>query len=265
MNNLLFLGGDKRSITAYNTLKNLGYNVDSLGLFENDSGDFDNADVIILPVPSTRDKQNVFCPLTNKKIPLSEVEKNSGNRLVIGCGIKPQEQSVDILELDGYAYLNAVPTAEGAIAFAINNTPFTLWNANVLVVGNGRVAKVLIERLSGFRCNLTVSARKDRDFAILDTKGIPHINTSDVPKLANSYDIIFNTVDVKLFESFENLKSTVLIDLSTKGCLDFTLAESLGISAYKLPGIPGKTAPVTSGKILADTINTIINSSKNNG
>lgn len=265
MNNILFLGGDKRSVFAFNKLKNIGYNVDSLGLFKDDSGNIDFADTVVLPIPSTKDKENVFCPLTDKKIPLSEIQNNSENRLIISCGIKIGRHNIDVLELDSYSYLNAVPTAEGAIAFAINNTPFTLWNSKILIIGNGRVSKVLTDRLLGFNSKLTVSARNNNDFALLNTKGIEYIHTSEVSDLADRFDIIFNTIDVKLFENIKKLKSTLLIDLSTKGCIDFSLAESEGVSAYKLPGIPGKIAPVTSGKILADTINTIIKSNKNNG
>ncbi len=254
MKNILIIGGDKRSITAYNELKKQGFNVETKGLFNGDKGEVSDCDVILLPVPTSKDKKTVFCPLTDEIIPLSHIAKQAEKRLIISCGYNiPCENQVDILTLDGYAYLNAVPTAEGAIAFAIDKTPFTLWKANVLIIGFGRVAKILCSRLKAFGCNITVSARKDRDFSLLNALNTDYISTSDIGKKIQNYDIIFNTVDVKLFENTEILNGKYLIDLSTKGCLDFNAAGNTDINAFKLPGIPGKTSPETAGKILAMT------------
>ena len=254
MKNILIIGGDKRSITAYNELKKQGFNVETKGLFTGDKGEISDCDVILLPVPTSKDKKTVFCPLTDEIIPLSDIVKQAEKRLVISCGYDfSSENSVDILTLDGYSYLNAVPTAEGAIAFAIDKTPFTLWKANVLVTGFGRVSKILCSRLKAFGCNITVSARKDRDFSLLDALYTDYISTSDICGKIKNYDIIFNTLDVRLFENPEILKGKYLFDLSSKGCLDFNAPRSTDINAFKLPGIPGKTSPETAGKILAMT------------
>ena len=236
-----------------------GYTVDTLGLFENDIGNIKNADVVLLPVPTTRDKQNIFCPQTNKIIPLDILNEAKHDALILSCGYDTQKQnSIDYLKLDSFCLLNAVPTAEGAIAKAICDTPFCLWKSRVLVTGCGRVAKVLIDRLLAFKCDLTVSARKQRDFAYLDALGIKHISTRDVAQKAREFDIIFNTIDVKLFEQTDVLKNCYLYDLSSKGCLDFDLVKQNNIRAEKLPGIPGKIAPITAGEIIAQTVNYLI-------
>ena len=165
---------------------------------------------------------------------------------------------VDYLNLDSFCLLNAVPTAEGAIAKAIYDTPFCLWNSRVLVIGCGRVARVLAERLRAIGCDVTVSARKSRDFAYLDTLNIKHVYTSDVQHIAHKFDIIFNTIDINIFEDVNKLKRCYLYDLSTKGCLDFEKAKENNVKAEKLPGIPGKIAPITAGKIIAQTVNQLI-------
>lgn len=259
MKRILLLGGDKRSLTAYETLKNSGFPVESRGLFSGDSGDINHADIIVLPIPSTKDKKTVYCPLTGEIILLEEIQKELNGRPIITANYDFGENTVDIMKLDGFAYLNAVPTAEGAIAYAIDNTPFTLWKSKVLVIGNGRVAKVLISRLEAFCCSITVSARKFKDFALLDTKNIKYIDTSKVGENAGGFDIIFNTVDLRLFDSAGDLKNAFLIDLSSKGCLDFSRSENQKLNAVKLPAIPGKTAPETAGKIYAETLKTVIN------
>ncbi len=251
---MLFIGGDNRSVFAMKELKSRGFSVSSYGLSKDDFGEISEFDVIVLPVPTTKDRQTVFCPLSGKKILLSQIEKKAKDRLIISCGYSfKNKNNIDVLSLDGYAYKNAVPTAEGAIAFAIDNTDFTLWKSRVLVIGNGRVAKVLIERLKGFGCDLTVSARNDKDFSLLETENIKYTYTYSVNENLN-YDIIFNTVDATIFENLDNLKGKLLIDLSSKGCLDFDIAKANDIKAYKLPGLPGKVAPKTAGKILAETV-----------
>lgn len=244
---------------AYKELESQGYTVDSLGLINDDCGKIEDADVVLLPVPTTRDGKNIFCPQSDKVIPLDYINQANNNALILSCGYTfPNLNCVDYLQLDSFCYLNAIPTAEGAIARTILDTPSCLWGSRVLVIGCGRVAKVLIDRLAALKCDLTVSARKSRDFAYLDTLGIKHIQTNDAQKIAHKFDIIFNTIDVHLFDNLKTLKNCYLYDLSTKGCLDFDKAKEQNIKAQKLPGIPGKIAPVTAGKIIAQTVNQLI-------
>ena len=85
-----------------------------------------------------------------------------------------------------------------------------------------------------------------------------HIATDEVAKKAKDFDIIFNTIDVMLFDRYDSLKNCYLYDLSTTGCLDIEKAKENNVKAYKLPGIPGKTAPLTAGKIIAQTTHQLI-------
>lgn len=242
-------------------LENYGYTVKTLGLTKNDDGTPEEADVILLPVPTTRDGKTVFCPQSNKKVLLEDIEKAKKETLVLSCGYDFEtENCIDYLNLDSFSLLNAVPTAEGAIAAAINDIPHCIWQSKVLVIGYGRVAKILAERLTAFKCDLTVSARKPTDFANLDALGIKHIHTSDISQKVKNFDIVFNTVDTDIFKEkdFKNLKALYLYDLSSTGCINFEEARNYGINAVKLPGIPGKTAPITAAKIIAQTTNQLI-------
>lgn len=245
---------------AKRELENMGYQVDTLGLLENDNGSITQADVVLLPVPTTRDGKNVFCPQSDKIIPLEYINAKKKDALVLSCGYSfDAVNCIDYLSLDSFCLLNAVPTAEGAVARAINDTPFCLWQARVLVIGNGRVGRILADRLKALGCDLTVSARKASDLALLEALGIKYIHTNEVPQKAHRFEMIFNTIDVPIFkDNLTNLENCFLYDLSTKGCLDFEAAQRNGIRAVKLPGIPGKTAPLTAGKIIAQTVNQLI-------
>lgn len=246
---------------AKTELENYGYTVKTLGLLNTENGMIESADVILLPVPTTRDGKTVFCPQSDKIIPLENINRAKNDALILSCGYDFENKNcINYLNLDSFSILNAVPTAEGAIAKAISDTPFCLWRSRVLVIGYGRVAKILAERLSGFKCDLTVSARKATDFACLEALGIKHIYTSKVGEAAKNFDLIFNTVDVEIFgeSDYRNLIDCRLYDLSTKGCIDFEKAERFGLNAVKLPGIPGKNSPLTAGKIIAQTANQLI-------
>jgi dipicolinate synthase subunit A len=264
MKKITVIGGDSRLITVKNHLIKQGYRVDSLGLSDDDNGDFRSSDIIILPVPTTRDNVNVYAPLTQRTIPLSFLKANINNSQIILCCNYSFEtkRCIDYNSLDSYALLNAVPTAEGAISMAIENTPFTLWKSRVLVIGYGRVGKVLADRLKALGCKVVVSARKPADFAMLKALGFETVNTNNLNNSPLYYDIIFNTVDAKVIDdqSFETTTCRLIIDLSTKGGFSLPAAKEKGITAIKAPGLPGITAPETAGRILAETITEIINS-----
>ena len=258
---ICIIGGDSRLIKVKNELEKKGYFVETLGLFERDSGNIQNSDILILPIPTTRDNLTVFAPLTNRKILLGDIEKLAKEKKVLGCNCKLNIPNyTDYGALDSFAILNAVPTAEGAIKLAIENTPFTLFESEILVIGYGRVGKVLAERLKSLGANVCVSARKQKDFATLKTLGFNYINTNELNFGLLSYNIIFNTVDFEVLnkDSLEKTTATLLVDLSSKGGFDLEFAKSKGITAIKAPSLPAIYSPETAGKILADTVLSLI-------
>lgn len=258
---ITIIGGDNRLKKVKSVLETKGFTVDTLGLFENDSGDIKSSDILILPVPTTRDNQTVFTPLDARKILLSDIEKLSIGKRVFGCNYKFKTADyIDYGALDSFAILNAVPTAEGAIKIAIENTPFTLWGSEILVIGYGRVGKILADRLKKIGAIVTVSARKPQDFATLNALGFNYINTNELNNSPLSYNIIFNTVDFEVLnpQSLENTSTSLLVDLSSKGGFDLEYAKEKGITAIKAPSLPAVYSIDTAGEILANTVLSLI-------
>ena len=251
----LIIGGDRRMIFTGKALEESGYRVDTLGLLPYDTGDPSAADIIILPVPATRDKVNINCALTDRKIPLDLLKSIPENTPVFGGGKVNIKNYTDYLSRDEYAVKNAVLTAEGAISHAIGNTGFSLWKSRILIIGYGRVGKALYSRLSGFYPLITVSARSQRDFAALDSLGISSIETSTIGAVKSGFDIVFNTVDIKYDTSVARaLSPATFLDLSTYGGFADNTAEKCGLTYKRLPGIPAVCAPETAGKIIAETV-----------
>ncbi len=264
MKKITIIGGDNRLKKAKQSLINAGFTVDTIGLYEDDKGDISASQFLVFPVPTTKDGINVFTPLTDRKIPLSDISKQiTQNQLILSCNyLFENKKCVDYGSLDSYALLNAVPTAEGAIKTAIENTPFTLWKSKCLVIGYGRVGKVLSSRLKALGCEVTVTARKPSDLSLAEALGFSYINTERLNHQALNYDIIFNTVDVKVINDnkLKDTKCRLIVDLATKEGVSLTEAEKSGIKTVKASGLPARVAPETASEILSKTIIHIINS-----
>ena len=135
MKNIVLVGGDIRMMLLKGKLESEGYRVETLGLYDNDQANFKKADAVILPVPTTKDKETVFTPLSNRKILLKDIaDALTLDQPILCCNYNFEGKNCfDYNASDSYALLNAVPTAEGAIKIAIENTDFTLWKSKVQI------------------------------------------------------------------------------------------------------------------------------------
>ena len=261
--NILLIGGDRRQAYIAEMLNKDGHKVEHYTKRSELNNKFEKFDVIILPFPTTRDGTTVYNTLTDEKIFLKEIEVKITNQKVL-CGnyVFDNKDCTDYGKSDSLAILNAVPTAEGAIEIAIKNTDFTLWNSKCLVVGNGKTGKVLADRLVGLKADVTVSARRDTDFALLETNNIKHIETGKIKDYIRDFDIIFNTVYTPVIKKEELIKcrkDCLLIELASAPYgIDIEAAKSLDLKVIVAPGLPGKTAGYTAAKILFETIKKII-------
>ena len=141
---------------------------------------------------------------------------------------------------------NAVPTVEGAIQIAMEELPTTLFGTRVLVLGFGRLGKLLAHRLKGLGANVTVAARSYGDLAWIQAYGCKSERMEQLDGWLGGYQLVINTV---------LRPDCLIIDLASKpGGVDFEGAAQLGVKVIWALSLPGKVAPVTSGKIIRDTI-----------
>lgn len=259
MYNIVIVSTDKRFTVMAEILKKKGF---SVSFYKTLSTKFTKNDIVILPIPVTRDRIHLNTGPNGEPVCLEEIlPKLKYARLVIG-GVFDNEYVTDIIKRDDFAYYNAVPTAEGAISLAINNTDITLWNAKVLVCGYGRVGKILVSRLISFGCDLYVSARNNTDFSLLDCHGIKKINTYRLSEHISKFDIVFNTVEAEVFnnEVLKNArKDTLFVELATANAgFDKKAVIENNIKFLEAPSLPGKTAFITAGQIISQTVLNIL-------
>ncbi len=227
---------------------------------------------VILPLPSAADGNTVSMPLGGvplKFTTLAEIMSQNGVKYVCGgkltgdfvalCnerGIK----AFDYYESDAFSIANAIPSAEGAVEIAMRELNVTLHGAKALVIGYGRIGKVLSRLLSRLGVTVTASARKPSDVAWIRADGhIPTETGKLCERLKESrYDVIFNTVPHTVLgeaELREIPRGTLIVDLASRpGGVDIPTADRMKHNVVWALSLPGKVAPVTSGKITADAV-----------
>ncbi len=232
----------------------------------------ERVDYIVLPLIASNDGITLNTPFSGQSIPISgltSVIKENG--IVFGGRISEEIKKMfedrnikvyDYSTREEFAVLNAIATGEGAIQVAMEETVSTLAEQKILVIGMGRISKVLLKQLNGFSTDVTAAARKYHDLAWADIFGCKHTHIDNLSETIGDYDIIFNTAPALILDE-KHLKQTkkgcLIIDLASKpGGVDFDTAAKLGIRVIWLLSLPGKVAPVTSGRIIAQTIKNIL-------
>ena len=230
------------------------------------------ADCVVLPLPVTGKAGFLNTPLSGEICPLDEVfsalrpnQLICAGRIGDDCRKAAEKYGLNIVDYftrEELAVANAICTAEGAIALAMDNTAITLCSANILIIGFGRIGKVISHRLHGLGANVFVSARKHSDHAWIKAYGCKPLNTMALGGKISDFNVIINTVPAPVLD--ENLlleirKDCLCMDLASKpGGIDFSAAARLGLHAIWALSLPGEAAPITSGAIIRDTIYNIL-------
>lgn len=275
------LGGDKRSLELGNLLMKDGNDVCIYGFERLEphkyesidlNGAIEHADVIIGPLPFSTDNINVNAPFSDEVIQIDAVfNLMSENQVIIGGRFSMEHEkklknnnlkSDDYFKREEMQVLNAIPTAEGAIQIAMEETPITLHNSNVVVLGYGRIGKVLSKMLRGIGANVHVEARKYSDLAWIKSNGYIPIHQKELKTYLPRMNVVFNTIpqmilNKDLLKSIDN--NCIIIDLASEpGGVDSEAAEELRVKTISALGLPGKVAPVTAAMVIKDTIYNII-------
>lgn len=232
-----------------------------------------NIDIVILPITGTDDNGNVQTVFSDQPIQLTN---QWFQRLKTSCLIftgitnpyltkatkKADIPLIPLLDRDDVAIYNSIPTAEGTIMMAIENTDYTIHSSRIIVVGFGRVGNTVANKFSAFGAKVSVSANNITDLARITEMGLTSIPLADLHEYTNACDLLINTVPAPIIkkDAIKQLPAHgLIIDLASKpGGTDFDFAEKRGIKAILAPSLPSIVAPKTAGKILADVIKQIL-------
>lgn len=230
-----------------------------------------NTEIVIGPIPFSSNGKDVNTPFSEKTISIRELMHEINAKVLIAGSIVPEIyemandeyiEIIDIMKREELAVLNTVATAEGTIQIAIENTNKILHGSQVLILGFGRIGKVLARKLAGLSARVTCAARKEEDLAWIRAYGHMSTNINNLGENLSQYDIIINTVP-HLILNEERLgyvkKDCLLIDLaSNPGGIDKKVAKDRNIKLVWALALPGKVAPVTTAEFIKDTVYNIL-------
>ena len=276
--NVWVIGGDLRQVRLTELLHREGHTVHMYALDRAVEGGEDStkgvelADCVILPLPVTGDGSLLNTPLADTSHPLAGVLDSLRPGQVICAGkVDPHTAALaaerglvlhDYFAREELAVANAVPTVEGAIQIAMEELPITIHGARVLVIGCGRVGKLLAHRLKALGAKVSLAARKCADLAWAEAHDFSVEHTEELDGWLCPYDLIVNTVPARVLglERLSELKEGCLvIDLASKpGGVDFEAARQLGVKVVWALSLPGKVAPVTAARAIWSTICNIL-------
>jgi dipicolinate synthase subunit A len=227
------------------------------------------ADILILPVVGTDDHGNVESIYSNDMLVLNDEYIGSlPKHANIYTGIsKPYlrklctNHGIDLIELfnrDDVAIYNSIPTAEGALMMAIQNTDITIHGSRCMVLGFGRTGLTLAGMLQRLGAQVKMGVKKPDQFARASEMSFQPFYSKNLHDEVVNIDIIFNTVPDIILTAHVITHiphRAIIIDLASKpGGTDFRFAEKRGIKAMLAPSLPGLVAPKTAGRILANTL-----------
>lgn len=280
-----FIGGDPRQVEVIRLFAEEGYRILTFGLDNLTFSEglsieicdtlvscIDCADIVILPFPYTLDNETIKTSFSNVSINTNDVLRQMNRTQFLLAG-RVDKKLLDLATLYNVHFIdygereelliqNAIPTVEAALEITIRETPYTLHQSHCLVLGYGRIGKLLAKDLHALGAKTFVAARKQKDLTWISANGYQPISFPDLINQINKFDIIFNTVPTTIldFQMLSELKSSsLIIDLASKpGGVDFETAKQLEKKVIWALSLPGKTAPKTAGRIIYNTIRNIL-------
>ncbi len=143
-----------------------------------------------------------------------------------------------------YAIRNAALTAEGALSYLMFRGSRRLQGQRVLVVGYGRIGRLLAAKLLALGARVTVAARSAEARAWAQAEGCRAV---DITYISPQWDCVVNTIPAPLLRG----------DYGGALCLD--LASAPGgwqdeTAVLRLNGLPAHYAPREAALVMRDAV-----------
>lgn len=283
--NFAMIGGDLRTIKLAKMLAEEGNTVYTYGLEQAEELKeiknivfcekltiaIQNTEVVIGPIPFSSNGKEINSPFSEKNISIRELMHVIHAKVLIAGSITPEIydlandeyiEIIDLMKREELAVLNTISTAEGAIEIAISHTNKIIHGSKVLILGFGRIGKVLAMKLEGLSAEVTCAARKDEDFAWIKAYGHKEININTIGENLSEYDVIINTVPHLILteKRLQYVKQDcLLIDLaSNPGGIDKKAVKERNLKMIWALALPGKVAPISTAEFIKETVYNIL-------
>lgn len=202
--------------------------------------------VVHAPAPEVT---HLLLPISQRTLP-EDIGKLSKDVTVIGGDLDSNYRHINLLQDEQYLSRNAMITAHIALTLAAQHMPIIFDGCPTLILGWGRIGKCLMKLLGGLGAEVTVAARKDADRSIVNALGCHSVDISGLSHSLRRYRLIINTVPYPVIgkEQLTNCR---------QDCFKMDLATQRGIEGTDVlhaRGLPGKYAPESTGRLIAQTV-----------
>ncbi len=260
MKKILIIGGDRRQVELCNMLKQKGHSVYLIG-FEKlglKNEQIKNPDYIFLPVPCLLPDGYLKAPYAHNPIGLKEiVAQYPKSKYLLGeCDETVKEvfgkqvQYIDLLQDEAFLVRNALLTAQAAVCAYLKQSLVALCDMHCVVIGYGRIGRLLSRLISAHGAKVTATARRAADLEFIKAEGYNALHTSKVQDIIPDADIIWNTVPAHVVcaQSLESLRpSAQYIELASPPYgTDIETAKKTAACVYLEQGLPGRYFPVSA-------------------
>lgn len=262
---VVIVGGDNRQKLLYEVMKKDFVNTKYV-CTDKDKSFISEADIVIFPIPVSKDKKLIYSDNPKLIFKAEEALKCiSKNAVVFGGNFSLKEKEFfeeesieyhDFLLNELFLMENAYLTAEGALRLLLENTEETLFNKSVLVTGYGRISEILSVLLERLNMKVTVAARNEVQLKHAEKNGCTPLFLNRLKDIL-TYDFIFNTVPVRIFDEnvISTTKNTVYFELASSPYgADKTQIILKGIKYVDGGSLPGKFFPLSSANLIKDYI-----------
>lgn len=270
MQRIVIAGGDSRDVWLGQMLQESGHQVRAWGISAPGIAPYLVADEppTVLIGPMTGIGDDGWMQTADGRVRLTdEVLRHMGAGALVAAGLigpgiagRCRELTIRTIQYrqeSTFMWLNAVPTAEGALAAAVGRSGRTLFERPIGVVGFGRVGAVLADRLGRYGARPVVFERSPQRRAMARALGHPShaLDTATRPIV----DGVFNTVPAPVLDGswFGADGPEWVIDLASVpgGLVPDLRGASFVTDRYEqILGIPGKVAPIRAAEIIWETL-----------
>ena len=272
----LLIGGDDRQLHLAKMLLAGGhavrcYALDTAKLPEGarHTDKLERADCVILPLPAEGKKGVLNAPYSSKQHPITELLASlAPNSLVCGGKLSTTVREAaqknnlrlhDYMTMPQFVVGNAAVTAEGAVSLLADNIDSTIFDTKVLVVGYGRIGRLLAHKLRGLDAKTFVMSKNSESRALAEGMGLHAVSPSD-SGVYSAFDAVINTAPAQVIPSLEGFKkSCLLLELaSAPGGFDRNELERSGLRCINAAGLPGRYAPKSAARLIFEAVQGIL-------
>ena len=263
-------GGDDRIVRLCGLLRADGHSVRPYALegklpcTANPEEALRGADAVILPLPCEAGG-GLNAPYSAEKHAFPALLASAPPGMPVLAGKAPEAlRSVcrrqklalhDYFLREDFTLRNAELTAEGAVELLLQGSETSLRGSRVLIVGFGRIGRLLAVKLRALGADVTVAARKSEDRVLAECLGCRALPLP-LPG-SGHWDAVVNTVPARIFGAaeMEELGGARMVELASPPYgFDFDEAAAAGKQIELASGLPGKTAPAAAAAAVRDAI-----------